>query len=379
MRLSVNNPDEVTAVIPHMLGFAPTESLVVMPMGAGLPVARIDLPRTAEDRAMAVQALLNPYLRNAGPDAKVALVAFTDSGQAAEDASRQIGQEMTAHGLPVVFRLWVTEQTWTDLGTGQGGDRTLDAQTRMAALFVADGRRTPAESRDALRSSFAGDPGPVAAELPVAVARSNPLAAERTWVAERVGVFERDGNRLSDADTARLLVAVQRVEIRDEVLMRMSRDNAPQHRALWSDVTSRAPEEVRTPAATLAGFSTWLNGDGAGAWTALAQIPAPPTSDELSDRPESAFGRYALAGMLAQALEEGVNPAAWDVMPPGPTAVSGNSSAVAGLRPLYEPPNLSTRPDLSSRPGRQPGGPRRLPDSLRLNAPPSSGPQSPAP
>lgn len=373
MKLSVNNPDEVTAVIPHMLGFAPTESLVVMPMGAGLPVARIDLPRTAEGRAMAVEALLNPYLRNAGPDAKVALVAFTDSGQAAEDASRQIGQEMTAHGLPVVFRLWVTEQTWTDLGTGRGGERTLEAQTRMAALFVADGRRTPAESRDALRSGFAGDPGPVAAELPVAMARSNPLPAERAWVAERIGVFERDGNRLSDADIARLLVAVQRVEIRDEALMRMSRDNSPQHRALWSDVTSRAPEEVRTPAATLAGFSAWLNGDGAGAWTALDQIPAPPTDDRLSGEAGGARGTYALAGMLAQALEEGVNPAAWDAMPPDPTAGGGDSPAVADLGPVYETPDLSTRP------GQQAGGLRRLPNPPRLSDPPSHGPQSPAP
>lgn len=45
MHLSVQNNDQAIAVIPHMLGFEPRESLVIVPIeGRSAPLARIDLP-----------------------------------------------------------------------------------------------------------------------------------------------------------------------------------------------------------------------------------------------------------------------------------------------------------------------------------------------
>ncbi|OLT14746.1 hypothetical protein BJF80_12290 [Serinicoccus sp. CUA-874] len=44
MALSVHSPDELIAVIPHLLGFKPEESIVFLPMRSDLPVARVDLP-----------------------------------------------------------------------------------------------------------------------------------------------------------------------------------------------------------------------------------------------------------------------------------------------------------------------------------------------
>ncbi|MGP4029829.1 DUF4192 family protein [Actinomadura sp. 3N407] len=37
----------------------------------------------------------------------------------------------------------------------------------------------------------------------------------------------------------------------------------PQHTALWTDLTRRAPDEVRTAAATMLAFSGWLGSNGA--------------------------------------------------------------------------------------------------------------------
>ena len=353
MGVRVSTCDEVTAVIAHMLGFEPHESLVVMPMTSDLPVARIDVPRTHADRVAATEALLHPYLRNAGADSKIALVVFTESGRVAEEASRHVGEEMSAHGLPVVLRLWASGDSWTDLDTGRGGARTSETQTRMAVAFVAEGRRAPAATRAHLAEAFAGDTGPVAAELEAMPGRITQPAAERAWAAERISTFERDGNRLCDSETARLLLAVRDTATRDDALMRITRANSSHHRALWTDVTSRAPEQVRTPAATMAAFAAWLGGDGAGAWTALDQIPTPSRADaapehptaqrapEAGERSSGSFGGYALAGMLAQALEEGVNPASWDSKSPTTDRSDAPSGNADGSAP--DVPDSSTR------------------------------------
>lgn len=50
MRLVVQTPDELIAAVPHVLGCKSTESILVMPIAGALPVARVDLPRTAQDR-----------------------------------------------------------------------------------------------------------------------------------------------------------------------------------------------------------------------------------------------------------------------------------------------------------------------------------------
>jgi hypothetical protein len=47
--LVVRTPEELLAAVPHMLGFNPQESIVVVPVTRGLPVARVDLPRNEED------------------------------------------------------------------------------------------------------------------------------------------------------------------------------------------------------------------------------------------------------------------------------------------------------------------------------------------
>jgi hypothetical protein len=86
---------------------------------------------------------------------------------------------------------------------------------------------------------------------------------------------------------ARLLVAIENLPTRDGSLKRIATDNADSSRALWTDLTRRAPHQVRTPAATLLAFFSWLSGDGADAWVpwALSRPAAPPLSREPGRRP----------------------------------------------------------------------------------------------
>ncbi|MEI2672296.1 MAG: DUF4192 family protein [Marmoricola sp.] len=99
------------------------------------------------------------------------------------------------------------------------------------------------------------------------------VQTEGRWAVSRVQQFHRDGVRLDDADAARLLVAVEAIPTRDQLWLAMTRGNAVSHVALWTDMTKRAPDEVRTAPASLLAFGSWLSGDGAMAWCALDQVP----------------------------------------------------------------------------------------------------------
>src|SRR4051794_38450346 len=341
--VNVKGVDELAAVIPHLLGFQPTESLVVVPLSPGPPVARIDLPDTALERDQVTEQLLHAYRRHAQPGSQLALMCFSENLPAADLASQQLAGELVAHGIEVSARLWVTEGSWTDLDSGQGGQRTREAQTLMAAELVVAGRRAPAAGRDELASQLVGDRGPVAEQLPDArdLATATGAPAERAWVANRIGRFESDGTSFTDPDAARLLVALENLRTRDDALMRITSENAATQRALWSELTRRAPDELRTAPATLLGFSAWLGGDGAGAWIALDQIPAGNEG-------------YPLAQILAQALEQAVPPTAWEPAGSEDVDLTEASPPVQRLEAL---------------------GPRRMPDPPSPGWP--EGPRSP--
>ena len=342
MNLTVKRIDELIEVVPHMLGFQPEESMVVFPLSGGLPTARVDLPQTAEQHEQIRESMLNAYLRHARPGSQVALICFTETGADAELASRRLAQAFTEHGVPVPLRLSVTATDWVDLENGTGGPRTTEAQSRIAAEFVMAGKVSPAQSRQELVDSLVGDRHGVADELPAAAdhALANPPAAEHAWTVARIVRFEHNGQRLTDPEAARLLLAVQDIETRDAALMRMDVAGARQHQALWTDMTRRAPDEVRAPAAALLGFASWLGGDGARAWAALDQIP------------EGARD-YRLAQLVAQVLEEVVPPSAWE-------AAAQSTVSSDGTSPPIDPPNL-----------------HRMLERPRNSGPPSPGHQGP--
>lgn len=296
----VRTPDELLAAVPHMLGFNPQESILVVPVSRGLPMSRVDLPRTPEDRAEVVRNLHGPYARHARPGAQVALVCLTEDRRSAELASQHVAAGLEKAGVGTQARIWATDERWVEFNIGQAGNRTQETSTRIAAEYVVAGTARPAATRASLAESLVGDREPLAAVLPAvreAAQKSTPVA-ERNWAHDLLEQFHADCNRLIDPDAARLLVAIESTETRDALWQDMSRDNARDHSALWTDLTRRAPEEVRTPTASLLAFSSWLEGNGAKAWCALDQIPDGPP--------------YSMASLVATVLQGGVHPDMWE-------------------------------------------------------------------
>lgn len=300
MTLAVQNPDELIAVIPHLLGFKPEESIVFLPMRSDLPVARVDLPTTARDRDFVWNSIRDAFSRYAQPGTSVGIVCITADHAMAEEIGPEFAARLDSIGIDTRLVVWADETRWADLDTGDMGLQTEAARERIAAATVLSGRAQPAASRDSLATSLVGDREPVAKLLPETqvAARANTARMEGRWALSRMQRFHRDGVRLSDADATRLLVAVESIPIRDRLWLDMNRGNAASHVTLWRDMTERAPDEVRAAPASLLAFAGWLSGHGALAWCALDQVP--------KDKP------YALANLVAAAVQTGMHPREWE-------------------------------------------------------------------
>lgn len=300
-RVVVTTPDDLLNALPHVLGFEPQESIITVPFRGAAMTARIDIPTTPEDRHQAIGALRSAYARNALPGDKVAIVCVTENVHAAQRCSKALASALEGVGVYAPLRLWANAERWMELNSGQAGIRTSASADRIAAEAAFAGKTPPAASRQALADSLVGDCGPVAAVLDDArqAAGLSGIRHEHVWAVGRLEQFHADGVRLTDPEAARMLVAIEHKPTRDALWTDMTRGNATTHATLWTDLTRRAPDEVRTPAATMLAFSAWLSGDGAKAWCALEQIPA--------DAPP-----YTMATVIATALHNATPPDAWE-------------------------------------------------------------------
>lgn len=346
MKISAKGPDDLVAALPYMLGFTPQDSLVLVPVSPGMPAARIDMPYDEAERVIVADQLAAPFLRharNAGPEPMLALVCLTEDRDAATKAAEAVTDALWPQ-VAVPVKVWATDRNWTNLDTGEHGVRTTDASSRFAAEAVAAGHQLPAAAREDLaRTLTGGDRDALRGALPGAAAalETSSLDQERRWVENRINRFLDDGVALPEGDAARLLIGVQALPVRDAAWAMMTQEDHHAHRALWTDLTRRAPDEVRAPAATMLAFSAWLGGDGAGAWTALDQIPA-----EQSD--------YRLAGLMSSVLESAVPPSQWTttIRPallahdaePSPTPSPGVGRDHAAHGPELDGPNAGARP-----------------------------------
>ena len=300
MDLVVQSPDELLAAVPHVLGFKPEESIILVPFGPGLPITRVDLPKTARDRDEVWDAIGDVYGRHAQPGARVGIVCITEDRRNAELASQHLSTHLDTVGITTHLRLWADGERWREFNTGATGLQTQATAERIATKTVLTGAVQPAANRASLAASLVGDREPLAQVLPEAraAAVTRSPSAERDWALDRLEQFHADGNRLTDVDGAWMLVALETISTRDALWEDMSTQNTASHISLWTDLTRRAPDEVRAAPASMLGFASWLRGDGARAWCALDEVPP--------DRPHS------MAAIVASALQNGLHPREWE-------------------------------------------------------------------
>jgi hypothetical protein len=303
-KLVARSPEDLLAMVPIVIGFAPTDSVVMLTFGAAHTFhARVDLPAGADEVEELVDALLEPAETHGVR--RVIFVFYAADPQAVRRAWRGLSRGFGAAGIDVLEVLRADAGRWYPLLGGGRRIRELGVPYDVsahpfAAQAVVDGRVTH-PSRDDLAALLDADPDRATAvgALLAGVREPADLHSEGEWVDRLVRRHTAASASPADADVARLLRALSLKPLRDAAVSSLDRSVAQQHVDLWLDVLRRTPAELSPPVATLLGLAAWQSGQGALAWCAV-------------DRCAAVDPEYTLMTYLASALTHALPPSAWE-------------------------------------------------------------------
>lgn len=112
--LRLKSPSELLAIVPYLLGFEPSDSIIVICVAdsrIGL-TQRLDLPAAGEGEAV-VRSLM-PNLTREHPD-QVLLIAYEDKPDRSAEAVHALTAALTAVGIPIHDRIVVRDGRWRSL------------------------------------------------------------------------------------------------------------------------------------------------------------------------------------------------------------------------------------------------------------------------
>jgi hypothetical protein len=324
----IRDHGEIVAALPHLLGFRPQESVVLLGLGGpggrrvGLTV-RADIP--PPENAGPLAAVLARSLSTDGPDGALVVVVSEapDDGPPGDrclphrDLVGEMVRGLAAHGVPVrdaLFlrggRFWSYDCPYPCCGPGAGtpvpvGVSELEVAAVATGTVVErdrDGllaRITPPPGQD--RGAMAAACARVAVECSTAALDSGPAAvAAQSWsavtdAAARCRPGAAPAGALSDGEVARVVWGLRDGDVRDRAIGLALGPEPAAAEQLWTECTRRAPAPLDAGPATLLAVSAWLRGDGAMANIALARA--------LESDPD-----YVLARLLSDALAACVTP-----------------------------------------------------------------------
>ncbi|WP_307624237.1 DUF4192 domain-containing protein, partial [Nocardia lijiangensis] len=336
--LRVDDPGELIAAVPAMVGFYPSRSLVVAVLGPAEPgaspviaaVLRFDLEPEGGRRGLAASfAVLIGQICAAERATEVLAVIVDDRAglpvRKARRAARRgaagraliaaLSERLGADGIGIVGAWAVAAieegRPWWSLLDRSGGGTVPDPSASTVALaHVLDGRPI-LRSRSELTERVAADPAlcaEVGAQLDSAVAvardrfaravRHDELAGYRRRALEHVlwqVANVESGAVLAAPEIAELVAALRDRTVRDAMFALAAGDHAAAAERLWLTLVRGSSGPDRAEFAALLGYSAYLRGDGPFAGIALeAALDADPS--------------HAMAILLETALRAGMRP-----------------------------------------------------------------------
>jgi hypothetical protein len=315
--LPIASPADLLTAVPYLLGFHPTDSLVIVGLnGTRVAIAgRADLPQHG-DVADWVTEILAPQIRMLRHAAATRVIAVGyGPAIAVTPVMDTVIPQLTAVGFDVFDALRVTDGRYfsylcQEPSCCPADGAPFDPHRSDVAMHAIVAGCHALPDRAALVASLAPTGGAARAAVTRATVRAR--AHRRALISEagRAGLirageqmvrttFARyaDGQVLTDDELAWLTVLLPTTAIRDAAWR--GTDRLPWHVALWTDVTRRAdPPLVAAPASLLA-FSAWRRGDGA-----LAAVAV--------DRALATDPGYTLALLIDQILRTGLAPSVLD-------------------------------------------------------------------
>ncbi|GAA4561139.1 DUF4192 domain-containing protein [Planotetraspora kaengkrachanensis] len=308
------SPTDLIAIVPYLLGFHPTLSLVVTVLDTeGQTVGgvlRFDLPNDSADAPRLAGRLVDILTRNAarqvlllgyGPGALV-----TPIMDAATDALEGAGIEIRDALRTDEGRYW--SYTCTDLACCPPEGTPYEIVSSHAAVSAVVAGFVARPNRAALAATLAPVCGPdrdrvnaatrnVCAHARTLMSGQNRHGWYREGIDHVVAALDRvkAGEELDADAVAWLGVRLTAILVRDAAMTFLGRYDDETHIRLWTEVTRRVePAFAAAPAALLA-FAALRTGDG-------------PLARVAVERALSVDPGYRLASMIGFALDHGLPP-----------------------------------------------------------------------
>jgi hypothetical protein len=324
-RVRVGSADGILAVVPHLLGFHPRDSLVML--GIGGPHARIrlafryDLP-DPPDEELATDIAAHATTVLARQKLTMAIAVGYGSGEVVTPVVEVVAHALLKAGVNVQDVLCVHGgRYWSylcgdpDCCPPDGVPYDLAGHPASAALAAAG--LTVRADRAELASTIApvtDAAGPMREAVERARERAGalidvgaaaaggdpflPIAdAGRRSVKQAITRYRRGGALTDDDEIAWLGVTLADLRVRDDAWARMDPQFHDAHLRLWIDLVRRLPADCVAPPGALLAFTAWQAGDGALASVAI-------------ERALEADPDYSMALLVADALHAGLPPSA---------------------------------------------------------------------
>lgn len=314
----LSSPGELLAAVPHLLGFHPRDSLVLIALGGprgsrlGLTL-RADLPPPESYRPLAEQ-LLGPMLGN---DAVAVCLAVVGGGA---PETRDVTSADLPHGglidviedvlaaadLPIAHALWTAAvepgEAWYCYDDPDCRGELVDPRHSALAAATAVAGVVTFDSREQLAAQLrAADDETLtrrSAMLDAELDRKDPLPDAAANLALIRATLDEQGDRpaMDDEQIVRLAIALGDHVARDACLHFADGERSVRAARLWTTLVRETPAPERAEPACLLAFSAYQRGDGALAGIAL-------------DMAEQADPAHQLSALLREILDRGLPPA----------------------------------------------------------------------
>lgn len=310
MTLRISSPDAAVAAAPYLLGFTPTDSLVMMFSDPELPQRhlRVDLPDTVDLRWLRgiLAGVPDPAPRT------VVLIVYADT------VPMQFGQQILDWvttvldpALDVADAVIVHEAVMHSLVRSiQGRDPVPMSEVEnhpVAAECVANGM-SRLGSREALNALLAFVDDDFSRQVQTLLEGGQPLASSyeqmRDMLERRAFEALVAGTDLTAFDVMVIGMACSDVYSRDPLITLLLEEKAKDRQGLYpvrsrlTFAVSHLPDDLAGPTAATLALLAWSHGDGASALVA-------------ADRAMLADPTNTLAPLVADALQHGLPPETW--------------------------------------------------------------------
>jgi Domain of unknown function (DUF4192) len=361
--VSIDSPAAMLAVIPHLLGFTPENSLIVVggrgPRQRIEATLRFDLPNPPGQATAKAIADHTVSVLTCQRFTTVVVIGY-GLGELVTPLTRTLRRAITRSGLEVRDVLRVQDgRYWSYLCKNPAccppEGVPFDTTTHPAGRIMAAIGRPILASREELAASIVPVTGPVAETMRQETDRAERIAARLLADATKagstvrpvvdrglgavqaaIGIY-RDGGTITEASQfAWLALTLASLQVRDDAWARMDPTHREDHLRLWADVTRHAQPGYAAAPASLLAFTAWQGGNGALANVALDRA--------LADTPG-----YSMALLLRDTIDAGAPPSLARLpMTPEEVAASYEERPGEGSTDQAEPGSADAGEDRAS-------------------------------